>query len=75
LDSLKQYLLPTRWSVRVKTFKSLTRFLDNYRRVQKTLDEMLSGSVCIADDRKSTLRGYYVKKFKKFKTLFFLLLQ
>jgi len=58
LGSVKQNLLPfcpTRWSVRVK---SLTRFLDNYSRVQKTLDEMLSGSVCIADDRKFTLRGY-----------------
>lgn len=31
---------------------------------------MLSESVCIADDRKSTLRGY-MKKFKKLKTMFF----
>jgi len=71
LGSVKQNLLPfcsTRWSVRVKSF---TRFLDNYSRVQKKLDEMLSGSVCIADDRKFTLRGYYVKKLKKLKTIFF----
>jgi len=56
LGSVKQNLLsfcPNRWCVRVK---SLTRFLDKYSRVQKTLDEMLSGSVCIADDRKFTLR-------------------
>lgn len=71
LGCIKQNLLPfcpTRWSVRIK---SLTRFLDNYNRVKKTLDEMLFRSVCIADDRKSTLRGD-VEKLKKFKTMFFL---
>lgn len=53
LNDRNQHLLPfcpTRWYVKVM---SLTKFLDNYRRVKKTLDEMLTGSIYIADDRKS----------------------
>lgn len=68
LNDRNQHLLsfcPTRWFVRVN---SLTKFLDNYRRVKKTLDEMLARSIYIADDRKSTFKGYV----KKLKTMFFL---
>lgn len=49
----KQNVFPSRWSVRVE---SLTHFLAKNTRVKNTLDEMLAGSVCRANDRKATLQ-------------------
>lgn len=61
-------LCPTRWAVRVK---SLSRFQENYERVLKTLEEILSTPGAVADGRKAALKGF-AKRMKKLETMFFL---